>query len=750
MEVLKKGHSLYRRGWDVCLARCSVLSLLEVEPRVSSTLDRCRDAGFHREIRAAWYRASRFLSGSRHEPQPRNVAMDVNVTTQTLRRLLQQKDVHAACRLFQENMPMLSVVASRNPMMVADAYDFALQAYAIQGDATKAERLVSNMWKQKIPVGRVANSSVVKALCAAGRRRDALKYLKSISSQRSDIVGYNILLNDCAGEKEHHVRDIGILAWDVMKRKIEKGAKMKPDAITWSAYLRLHGCPGKDLKSAWEEWVSVRESFDEADRASVGASYVSALCARYEFDMALNQCEELFEDIQHHLPLLLEIPDGQAGSHHRNEAGVDRKHASAVENVRVACNTLLHACVATSNDAIMDKVIKRMTARGLTPDTITYNALLRRSVRRREGSVAVQEGLAEMQRIGLLPDQTSIEILIQSHALQGQITEAENAVDVIIREYAASPCHAWGTLMAACGHAGDVEHVAHVFKRATTYIDENHPGEGEVYENIIEHCLEALYDALGKDFWRRILHKGHLSQGEADIIHHQSLPEDQFSYMEEVGLALLEDVEAFLQDKGIHNTKSIWMSTMKCFSALGKFNDVKSCLKDMRISVPQFENHDAAAHGGVEQFMNILETPVQRHGKLPDPYMDGFLYPLNRQDYSDILHVMARLGALDSCFSLVEIMRKQGMKVTSTDYISLIEACAQCSPPMEELSRKLLNHARMHGIPINTRMYNAFLLVRLFSNHIHKNIIMCITTPLCCRSKPVYLVFKVFMTVWMI
>lgn len=722
MEVLKKGHSLYRRGWDVCLARCSVLSLLEVEPRVSSTLDRCRDAGFHRESRVAWFRTSGFLPGSRHEPQPRNAAMDVSVTTQALRRLLQQKDVHAACRLFQENVPMLSVVASRNPMMVADAYDFALQAYAIQGDAAKAERLVSNMWKQKIPVGRVANSSVVKALCAAGRRRDALKYLKSISSHRSDIVGYNILLNDCAGGKEHHLRDTGLLAWEVLNRKIEKGARMKPDAITWSAYLRLHGCSGKDLQSAWEEWVSVRESFDEADKASVGASYVSALCARFEFDSAFAQCEELFEDIQHHLPLLLEIPDEHAGSHQRDEAGVDRKHASAVENVRVACNTLLHACVATSNDAIMDKVIKRMTARGLTPDTITYNALLRRSVRRREGSVAVQEGLVEMQRMGLLPDQTSIEILIQSHALQGQITEAENAVDVIIRKYAASPCHAWGTLMTACGHAGDVEHLAHVFKRATTYIHENHPGEVGVYENIAEHCLEALYDALGKDFWRRILHKSHISQGELDVAHHLNLPEDQFSYMEEVGSNLLEDVEAFLHDKGIQNTKSIWMSTMKCLAALGKSDDVKSCLQEMRINVPQFDSNNAVVHGGVEQYMSILDTPVQRHGKLSEPSIDDLLYSFDRQDYSDILHVIARLGALDSCFSIVGIMRKQGMKVTSRDYISLVEACAQCSPPMEELSRKLLNHARMHGIPIDTRMYNAFLLVSLFSNHVHKSL----------------------------
>ncbi len=79
---------------------------------------------------------------------------------------------------------------------MADACDFALRAYANLGLPDLATRLVSTMWQRGIPVGRVANSSVVKALCEAGRLEEALRYLKSVSAQRSDIVGYNVLFTE--------------------------------------------------------------------------------------------------------------------------------------------------------------------------------------------------------------------------------------------------------------------------------------------------------------------------------------------------------------------------------------------------------------------------------------------------------------------------------------------------------------------------------------------------------------------------
>ncbi len=630
-------------------------------------------------------------------------AQELKSLNSTMRDMLQKHEPHRAVELFSKNLPILSDIAASNPMLVADVYDFALQAFASQGDAEHAERLVSSMWKQKIPVGRVANSSVVKAMCAAGRHADALKYLKSISSQRSDIVGYNILMSECAGEREYLRREIGVRAWNVLKKKMQKGSSMRPDAITWSASIRLHGVNKELCDQVWAEWLSCRHEFSESDRTSVGASYVSALCACGEFDKALEQCKHLLEEIDKHLPEMLEIPSTPGHPAHSQQRGEkSNRHASPVENVRVACNTLLHASVASSNDRLMSNVVKMMTSRGLTPDTITYNALLRRSLRRREGSVAIKEGLDEMQRMGISPDQTSIEILIQSYACQGQIVEAEKAVDVIIKEYNASPCHAWGTLMAACGNSGDAENVSHVFWRSIEYIDAHRNSDKDLCISLIDLCMRALSDSLGRDFWRRILHrdiplhghqaKDHGQQHEQDHTRH---PENHFHYIEDISMSLLEDIGNLMSQRGIQKTNAFWMYMLECFGSLGRGEDVDSCLKDMGIDIPRIPNE--------QSMMELIAQHVPRDSR------GQKVMTRSHEENSSLLQVMARLGRLDACFGIIDT---SDMAISSKDYISLIEGCAQSSPPKEELSRALLRQARESGIPIDTRFYNALILVK--------------------------------------
>lgn len=622
----------------------------------------------------------------------------------SMKGLIRRQENKQAVALFDSSGSLLASCAAENPYSVADAYDFALQAYAATGEAMKAEKLVSTMWKSNIPVGRVANSSVVKALCAAGRRGDALKYIKSISAQRSSIVGYNILLNECVESKDY---DVGMKAWNVL---LKKGCT--PDAITWSAVVRLHGRPGmrQSLYRIWNECLEVFEGFGEADVTSIGASYVSALCAAQDYEEAFKQCERLLEAISAHLPVelnidgtsreVLEERDGQektsSTTTHGSSAKMKKKrmHASSVDNVRVACNTLLHASVASSHDGNMDALIRTMTSKGLTPDTATYNALLRRSLRRREGSLAIKEGLGEMQRMGLLPDQTSIEILIQSYALQGQIKEAEKAVDVIIQEFACSPCHAWGTLMTACGNAGDVEHVSHVFQKAIEYLTLHDVDEASLHE-IVVTCLQSLYHALGKDFWRRTLHKGHAKHA----------PEDHFHYIEDIGTSLLENIDAIVDSRGITNNDRVWINRLKCLGALGRTESVDACMRDL-------ETKSIDHCRAIEDYVAILDRP-QSSRRQRRQHAANRKRVLSQEDYSNLLQVVARLGRIDDCFDIVSHMKNSGIRLSAKDYISLMEACAQCSPPMEELSRQLLRHARESAnIAIDTRFYNALILVK--------------------------------------
>ena len=627
---------------------------------------------------------------------------------------------------------------------MADACDFALRAYANLGMPDPAARLVSSMWQRGIPVGRVANSSVVKALCEAGKLEEALKYLKSVSAQRSDIVGYNVLFTalrhriqdegfvgnawsvhaDKGGKRtaasaSHDVVDLGERAWAVLEKKMEKNGRLRPDAITWSAVVRTLGVGGVGRHSTpraghiyglgdegnpyYSRWLEVANTYTLADRTSVAASYVGGLCAAREFERALETCAGVLADASEAGLLPVDYVDGSVierdpvntmeGAEAANGDTGKRKHASPISNARVACNTVLHASVATSNDGIMDRVIHAMTSRGLTPDTVTYNALLRRSLRRREGSLAIKDGLAEMQRMGLTPDQTSVEILIQSHALQGQIEDAERAVEVIIDEYGVERGRAWGTLMAACGMAGDVENVAHVFARAVDDCDRHQTElDREVtYAHLVVSCLNALHDALGKEYWRRVLHApAAVALSLSSSVN--SGKEALFEYLEEVALGLLKDIDDLIARENILHAPD--HHRLLCLAALGKASDVMAVVPP----VPLVRGED--------RMMQVLARGQPQTPTSPSP---------DSQDDNEsttnnvLLHALARLGKLEHCFGLIQ---QRNLELSAKDYVALIHACAAHSPPMEELARRLLTHARERGIFVDTRFYNGLLLVR--------------------------------------
>ena len=642
---------------------------------------------------------------------------------------------------------------------MADACDFALRAYANLGMPDPAARLVSAMWQRGIPVGRVANSSVVKALCEAGRFEEALKYLKSVSAQRSDIVGYNVLFTalrhrvqdegfwgnvwavhtDKGGKRtaalaSHDVVDLGARTWTVLEKKMEKNSKLRPDAITWSAVVRILGVGGGvgphgkrragygglgDAENPYYgRWLEVASTYTLADRTSVVASYVGGLCAAREFERALETCAGALTEVSEagHLPVDVldgSVADGESVTERDSVNGMKGtettdgdsgkgKHASPISNVRVACNTLLHASVATSNDGIMDRVIHAMTSRGLTPDTVTYNALLRRSLRRREGSLAIKDGLAEMQRMGLTPDQTSVEILIQSHALQGQIEDAERAVEVIIDQYGVERGRAWGTLMAACGMAGDVENVAHVFARAVEYCDQLQ-GDGDggseaTHEHLVVSCLRALHDALGKEYWRRVLHAPvAVAQSLSSSVN--SGKEALFEYLEEVAVGLLKDIDDLKARKNtLHAPEH---DRLLCLAALGKANEVLAIVP--RIPLVR----------GEDRMMQVLargQAQIESSSSSSASQANRDRYSQDDEAANDVLlHALARLGKLEHCFGLIQ---QRDLDLSAKDYVALIQACAAHSPPMEELARRLLTHARERGIFVDTRFYNGLLLVR--------------------------------------
>lgn len=87
--------------------------------------------------------------------------------------------------------------AAWHPLDRAALYDCALQASAQRADADRTRYLVSKMWKQGLPVGIVATTSVLRALCASGRQAAALEHLRQIPSKRQRTPMFTLLLRSC-------------------------------------------------------------------------------------------------------------------------------------------------------------------------------------------------------------------------------------------------------------------------------------------------------------------------------------------------------------------------------------------------------------------------------------------------------------------------------------------------------------------------------------------------------------------------
>jgi hypothetical protein len=125
----------------------------------------------------------------------------------------------------------------------------------------------------------------------------------------------------------------------------------------------------------------------------VAAAYAGALAAAGHVSLAMAQCESIMDMLGHLLPQELHLAafelntrttaNNTSGGNNTGSGG--RQTAAPLDNLRSACNAVLHAAVSSHQWSYLRKMVALMTSRGLPPDVITYNALLKAAVKRGEG-----------------------------------------------------------------------------------------------------------------------------------------------------------------------------------------------------------------------------------------------------------------------------------------------------------------------------------------------------------------------------
>ncbi len=170
---------------------------------------------------------------------------------------------------------------------------------------------------------------------------------------------------------------------------------MQPDVVTLMHTLQLHGA-AKDVASIAATWAQVTAAWEspsaaaggrpsavgtptEAEVACLYAARIKALSRAGELEAAVEACEEMIQRHAHLLPLDFDLgkADSGGGGVPGERAAASRLRLSPVDYLRGACNAALAAAVRGGRGALLHSLTSAMTRAGVTPDTATYNALLR-------------------------------------------------------------------------------------------------------------------------------------------------------------------------------------------------------------------------------------------------------------------------------------------------------------------------------------------------------------------------------------
>ena len=177
----------------------------------------------------------------------------------------------AALRAFLSPAAALAATAG-DALAAASLFDRALRACAASADASYALALVAAMWRAGVPVGRVAHDALLRALCAAGRRGDAGRYLARLPSRALTPVMFTSVLAafNAAGDAAGAARCAELMA----KRGVT------PDALASRQLLRLAGLKGDagEVEARWREALAA-PGLAPAEAPLLHAARISALAA---------------------------------------------------------------------------------------------------------------------------------------------------------------------------------------------------------------------------------------------------------------------------------------------------------------------------------------------------------------------------------------------------------------------------------------------------------------------------------------
>ncbi|GAB4821571.1 hypothetical protein N2152v2_008617 [Parachlorella kessleri] len=628
-------------------------------------------------------------------------------------------------------------------------FELALQACAAAGDARKALQLVAAMWKRSgVEVSHSAHFSALRALCNGGELQRAVRYLSDIPSRRLQTFHCNVVLQGAVsrGEVQRARQVEGLL----QRRRVLL------DATTYSALIELRGLEGDAtaVASACQQALAVCGT--EAQPRLLAAKVIG-LARAGALEEAIRAAEELM-DSSDSLPVDISsrIPQEQQG-HLWRTAGVaaaagsmqpapctsgrggnidmllarqhrrQQQQLPPLEYLRGACNAVLAQAEAMGNHSAAKHMTGLMTLRGLPPSTTTYNLLLRSAAKRTHDSMAavhaVEEGMQEMQALGIVPNAETYELLLDAQGAAGDIDALRRCLEAVGAAGLKLSPAGWSRVMRHFGACGDLEGVGEAYS-------ELRRSGARVTEGIFKAAFDAISAWGDAEVTQRALNNGPASS----LVNRRT-------YQRQLAAVLLDRWVGDMEALGIVHTAASFISLLHAYSyslqpehvvqlmqrafgpSLSGFGSLGTSPRRQQLDeAQQQQQQQQEEEERAQQQQQRRRRRHQGHGPVMQPTAEGgqgagpfarsVIPGRIRPDariFTAAIGACSRLGRLEAAVAMLRLMRESGLEPAVQTYTSLIALCAYKRMP--GLARSMLGDMRERGLEPTLHTYNALLKV---------------------------------------
>ncbi|KAI3424904.1 hypothetical protein D9Q98_008288 [Chlorella vulgaris] len=374
---------------------------------------------------------------------------------QQIQQHMQEALGRGDCGTVLRLLPSDSAAAGWSPTDRAALYDLALQAAADSGDADEARRLVGRMWRRGVPVGSVAHTAVLRALCGVGRHADALEYLRRVPAKRQRTAMYSTLLREC---NRQGALDVAQACYSLFQRR-----EHTPDASLTAEVVRMLAASG-DAGAAEAAWLSaVAATQSDDDHARLHAARVAMLAEAGRLEAAVAALEAMLDRFAALLPI-------DASFNLTGGVRAEQQRQRAVQPAPVWCmqqarNAALAAAQSGGDLGTARRITSLATMRGLPPDLTTYHSLLSAALAHGDGLAAVLEGVEEMKRLGMQPTRETFSILLKACSVEGDPQAALAVFDSMPAIGVSQTRVHYNSLLHTYSHAGDLQGLDNVYRR---------------------------------------------------------------------------------------------------------------------------------------------------------------------------------------------------------------------------------------------------------------------------------------------